>query len=547
MSSHFFRCSALFCLVGCVAGSNLAEEVSPPAAALVTIPPLAPNTPIAALPLLSSEQQALHVLNRLGYGPKPGQIEHVKTIGVAAYIQQQLQPETIALPAKLEQRLAQLETQQTSSGEMLSAFRQAREAARDGNEEEKQQTREALAHAAEQRAMARLLRAIDSPRQLEEVMVDFWFNHFNVYAGKGLDRALITSYERDAIRPHVMGNFRQLLGATAKHPAMLFYLDNWLSTKAGYSPPRALRLGQAGQKNKSSGLNENYARELMELHTLGVDGGYTQQDVTELARIFTGWTFAARGDTRSNDLFRFDPLRHDNGSKTWLGKSVPPNGRQEGEFALDVLAGHPSTAKFISYKLAQYFVQDQPDPKLVERLAQQFTDSKGEIRPLLKTLFASPEFLNAGNSKFKTPYQFVISSARAANTPIENIRPLLGTLQQLGMPLYGSPTPDGYKNTEAAWLTPDALSRRIQFATALATGRLPLAQPPKNSKLGKKQLERQATPSEQPLAQSPVLNAKDLLVTLGSSISPGTRELITQQPAAMRAALILGSPDFMRH
>ncbi len=549
MPPDFFRNCALICLIGGIAASRLtlAGEASAPTAPTASTAAVAPTAPIAALPRLSTEQQALHVLNRLGYGPKPGDVDYVQRIGVAAYIQRQLQPESIALPAKLEQRLAQLETQQASSGQMLSDFRQARQAAKNGNAEDKQQAKEDTIHAAEQRAMARLVRAIDSPRQLEEVMVDFWFNHFNVFAGKGLDRALITSYERDAIRPYVMGNFRQLLGATAKHPAMLFYLDNWLSTKADYTAPKARRLGLAPQKNKASGLNENYARELMELHTLGVDGGYTQQDVTELARIFTGWTFAARGDTQRNDLFQFDPQRHDNGTKSWLGKSVSPNGRQEGEFALDVLAQHPSTAKFISYKLAQYFVQDQPDPKLVERLARQFTDSHGEIRPVLKTLFASPEFLNASNSKFKTPYQFVISSARAANTPIENIRPLLGTLQQLGMPLYGSPTPDGYKNTETAWLTPDALSRRIQFATALATGRLPLAQESKHQKLGKKQLERQAIPSEQPLAQSQILQAKDLLNTLGSSISPGTREFITGQPAAMRAALVLGSPDFMRH
>ncbi|MEN9865626.1 MAG: hypothetical protein RL748_1216 [Pseudomonadota bacterium] len=557
MQRPFLLSTPIFCLTAllCHSPDALAAPASgtndkPAAAASATASnPVNTTTsaPANTSAALSTEQQALHVLNRLAYGPKPGDVQYVQKIGVAAYIAQQLQPETIPLPASLQQRLARLETEQAGSGQMLTAFREARQAARSDNASDKQQAKEEAMHVAEQRAEGRLLRAIDSPRQLEEVMVDFWYNHFNVYAGKGLDRALITSYERDAIRPYVLGNLRQLLGATAKHPAMLFYLDNWLSTKAGYTAQRALRFGLSPQKVKASGLNENYARELMELHTLGVDGGYTQNDVTELARMFTGWTFAARGGIDSNELFRFDPLRHDNGSKIWLGKTVTANGQAEGEFALDVLAQHPATAKFISFKLAQYFVQDQPDAKLVQNLAQVFLQNKGEIRPVLKALFASPGFLNASGSKFKTPYQFVVSATRASAIPVENIRPLLGTLQQLGMPLYGSPTPDGYKNTEAAWLNPDALTRRIQFATALATGRLPLGQAPKNPTMSKKQLERQATPGEQALAQNSSADTAKLLATLGSSISPATREIIQQQPATLRAAMVLGSPDFMRH
>lgn len=545
MQRPFLLSTPIFCLTAllCTAPEAFATP-APGSESNTTAPGSALAVPATAI---STEAQALHVLNRLAYGPKPGDVQYVQKIGVAAYIAQQLQPETIPMPASLQQKMAQLETQQESSGQMLTAFREARQAAKSDNPADKQQAKEEAMHVAEQRAEGRLLRAIDSPRQLEEVMVDFWYNHFNVYAGKGLDRALITSYERDAIRPYALGNFRQLLGATAKHPAMLFYLDNWLSTKAGYTDLRAMRLGRSPQRVKASGLNENYARELMELHTLGVDGGYTQRDVTELARMFTGWTFIARGDTQRNDLFRFDAQRHDNGVKTWLGNVIPPSGQAEGEFALDVLAKHPASAKFISFKLVQYFVQDQPDPKMVQDLAKVFSDNQGEIRPVLKALFARPEFLNASGSKFKTPYQFVVSATRAADTPIENIRPLLGTLQQLGMPLYGSPTPDGYKNTEAAWLNPDALTRRIQFATALATGRLPLAQDPKKPKMGKKQLERQATPSEQPLAQNSQLDSSKLLATLGSSITPATREVIQQQPAALRAAMVLGSPDFMRH
>lgn len=493
---------------------------------------------------LASEQQALHVLNRLGYGPKPGDVARVMQMGVPAYVQSQLQPEKIALPASLSQRLAQLETQQDATGSTLAQFVAGRQQAKDDGEE-KQQFRKQVSHLAEQSAEARLARAIDSPRQLEEVMVDFWFNHFNVYAAKGLDRALISSYERDAIRPNVLGNFRTLLGATAHHPAMLFYLDNWISTKFDYQPRAKARA--ANPKNKAHGLNENYARELMELHTLGVDGGYSQKDVTELARMLTGWTFTARHADGNNDLFEFDPARHDNGEKFWLGRTISGAGEREGEAALDVLAVHPSTAKFIAFKLAQYFVQDQPPPQLVDKLAKQFIDGKGEIRPLLATLFASPEFLASNGSKFKTPYQFVISAARASNMPIINIRPLLGTLAQLGMPLYGSPTPDGYKNTEAAWLNPDALSRRIQFATALATGRLPVDKAAPDNVMGKKQLEKQAMPNEKNAVALQSLQPDALLAALGSSISPATRDTVAKQPLPLRAALVLGSPDFMRH
>ena len=224
---------------------------------------------------------------------------------------------------------------------------------KDGDSEAKQKRKETVQLIAEQTAEARLAQAIDSPRQLEEVMVDFWFNHFNVFAGKGLDRALVSSYERDAIRPYVFGRFRDMLGATAKHPAMLFYLDNWMSVAPGFHPP-----GKANQNAQVNGLNENYAREVMELHTLGVDGGYTQRDVTELARMLTGWTFEPREMIRGGASFRFAPARHDHGDKDWLGKHIGARGQAEGEWALDMLAAHPATARHISYELAQYFVSD---------------------------------------------------------------------------------------------------------------------------------------------------------------------------------------------
>ncbi|CAN5363549.1 hypothetical protein BH11PSE11_BH11PSE11_20710 [soil metagenome] len=260
---------------------------------------------------------------------------------------------------------------------------------------------------------------------------------------------------------------------------------------------------------------------------------------------------------RTNRTFRFDEARHDWGDKQWLGRHVGAQGQREGEFALDVLAQHPATARHISYKLAQYFVQDNPPPALVERLAQRYLDTRGDIASVLRTLFASPEFMAPASmgAKFKTPYRYVISAARAGDLPVANIRPLLGTLNQLGMPLYGCQTPDGYKNTEQAWLNQDALTRRLSFATALAAGRLSLAQARDvdGSGMGKRQLERnlERAMSRQPdstqATPTPPLEAQALLATLGSAISPGTRESILGSAPNLRAALVLGSPDFMRH
>ena len=461
------------------------------------------------------EQQASHVLNRLAYGPRPGDIERVAQMGVARYIDQQLHPEAIPMPVALDARLGRLDTVNRSAGASLAEFAELRKQVRDEGEDAKKERRTAVVHMQLQADEARLARAIDSPRQLEEVMVDFWFNHFNVFSGKGVDRALVASYEREAIRPYVFGSFRDLLGATAKHPAMLYYLDNHLSTANGYTP--------RGAQSKARGLNENYARELMELHTLGVDGGYTQKDVTELARMLTGWTYDPRALVRKGELFHFDTARHDQGSKQWLGRSVAAAGQREGEMALDVLAVHSQTARHISYQLAQYFVQDEPPAALVERMARSWIDSGGNIRAVLATLFASEEFMApaAQGAKFKTPYQFVVSSVRAAALPVANVAPLVQALNQLGMPLYGCQTPDGYKNTQVAWLSPDALSRRISFATALAAGKL-------------------ALPAA--VASAPALQA-----ALGPSVTERTLAAVAAQPEPLRAAMLLGSPDFMQH
>jgi uncharacterized protein (DUF1800 family) len=471
-------------------------------------------------------------LNRLAFGPKPGDIEHVRQIGVERYIDEQLHPETIPLPAALSERLASLDTVNRKAGDMVGEFAELRKQVRDEDEGAKQRRRAALTAIAMETAEARVLRAIDSPRQLEEVMVDFWYNHFNVFANKGIDRALVASYERDAIRPYALGSFRDLLGATAKHPAMLYYLDNYLSTAAGYTPGKLrAALAPNAPKAKASGLNENFAREIMELHTLGVDGGYTQKDVTELARMLTGWTYDQRALVRNNQTFRFDAARHDRGIKHWLGREVTEDGLREGEMALDVLAMHPATAHHISYKLAQYFVQDEPPPALVERMARMYLASKGDIRSVLRTLFSSQQFMapEAVGAKFKTPYQFVISATRASAVPVSNIQPLLGTMTQLGMPLYGCQTPDGYKNTQDAWLNPDALTRRITFASALASGKLPLS---KNMAM--------------PAPAAVELDAAQLQATLGGAISARTQTTVAASAEPLRAAMLLGSPDFMQ-
>ncbi|ALK98727.1 hypothetical protein AB595_02540 [Massilia sp. WF1] len=460
---------------------------------------------------LAPGQQAVHVLNRLAFGPRPGDVERVRRMGVQAWIDEQLHPETIPMPPALSARLDALETVRRSAGESLGAYVELRKEVRNEDEGAQQRRRLEMRRVVLEEAEARLVRAVESPRQLEEVMVDFWFNHFNVFAGKGIDRALVASYERDAIRPNALGSFRALLGATAKHPAMLFYLDNVVS-----SMPRP------NAKGRAQGLNENYARELMELHTLGVDGGYTQRDVTELARMLTGWTFDQRRLVRDGETFRFDPRRHDQGAKTWLGHEIAPGGQGEGEHALDVLAMHPATARHVSFQLAQYFVSDAPPPALVEAMTRTWLASQGDIRAVLKTLFASSEFMDSAalGAKFKTPYQFVVSAMRAGSAPLANVTPLVGAMSQLGMPLYGCQTPDGYKNTQDAWLNPDALTRRIAFATALAQGRLPQGSVPLDPAL--------------------------LQATLAGAVSPRTLDTVARQPENLRAAMLLGSPDFMQ-
>lgn len=462
-----------------------------------------------------SDRKIIHLANRLSLGLKKGKIDDIKNKGISGYINSQLNPAAIPIPEQLQRQLQPLNTLPWKPGKLV--FEQNRivnEAKKlDLNERSLQKVRRQFQQRViNQARLGRLIRALHSPRELEEVMVDFWFNHFNVFGMQGLARIWIGSYEEQAIRPHVLGKFRTLLGATAHHPAMLVYLDNWQNTAPG-SP---------GATGRFKGLNENYARELLELHTLGVDGGYAQKDVVELARILTGWGLPKPSDrARDEDGFYFDETRHDFDDKILLGKTIKGRGIEEVEEALDLLASHPSTAQHIAYQLAQAFVADEPPESLVAELGDRFLQTGGDIREVLKTLFNSQEFWDEKNynAKFKNPYRYLTSIMRAIGE-VSNFNPINGILNQLGMPLHACPSPDGYKNTRQAWLNPDTMVRRSSLAVPLAGGLLHEGNP---------------------------VDAKQLEEILGVTLSPQTRQVLEESPANLRGAILLGSPEFMRY
>jgi len=519
------------------------------------------------------EAQIVHALSRLTFGPRPGDVDAVRAIGLEEWISRQLRPERIADGA-LAPRLASLSTLSLSTAEILRGYdpppalkkeiqKRRAELGDSASEEDMRKARRDLAaeykdqmagpprKVVEDLQQAKLLRAVYSERQLDEVLVDFWMNHFNVFAGKGQDRYLLTSYERDVVRPHAWGRFEDLLRATAQSPAMLFYLDNWLSTdpnanvddlrramaeENGMRPRRGNATGfgrrrgaasQArppqGQGKRKAGLNENYAREIMELHTLGVDGGYTQKDVTELARCLTGWTIVG---LRQNDpRFVFLDAAHDHGDKVVLGHHIKSNGIKEGEEMIHVLATHPATARFISYKLARRFVADEPPAALVDRAAATFRKTDGDIREVVRTIVTSPEFSAPAyrQAKVKTPFEFVVSAVRASGAEVRDAGPMAQRLAQMGMPLYQQQPPTGYKDTADAWVSTSGLLARLNFALDLAAGRLRGVSMPSRD-----------LPAEQ-------------LVPAG--LSDTTRKTLAAEsnldPARM-AGLILGSPEFQR-
>jgi uncharacterized protein (DUF1800 family) len=371
---------------------------------------------------------------------------------------------------------------------------------------------------------AKLYRAVYSSRQLEELLDDFWFNHFNVYLDKGADRFLITAYEHEAIRPHVLGKFKDLLLATAKSPAMLFYLDNWQSTV-----PRP--------DGRGRGLNENYGRELLELHTLGVDGGYTQKDVIAVARCFTGWTI--QGPQRGGG-FEFNDRMHDKGEKVVLGATIPAGGGMEdGLKVLDILAHHPSTARFISRKLAVRFVADNPPQSLIDKMAKTFTRTDGDIREVLKTMLESREFWSEGawQAKVKSPLEMVAGSLRALDAQVNSAISAAYVLNQMGEPLYRKEEPTGYSSANAAWMNSAALLSRMNFALGLVANRIPGIQVDV-AKLG-------VTSPDDPKQMARALSLMDISEQTRSAIAESLKQK-DAQPAATMAGLLLGSPEFQR-
>jgi uncharacterized protein (DUF1800 family) len=393
-----------------------------------------------AAPVNIGQRAVAHLLRRIGYGPRPGDIRQVLDQGIERYVEEQIDaPPDPDLDARLRrlttlgysiaQVVAQYNANNASIGPILDEF-----------------------------YLAKLIRAVHGRNQLQEVLTDFWFNHFNVFIGDGFDRYATPAYERDAIRPHVLGRFRDLLGATAAHPAMLFYLDNYLSTVSRIDP----RTGRLLQ-----GLNENYGRELMELHTVGVDAGYTQEHVFDAARCFTGWTIDQRLGT-----FVYRSQNHDTGAKSVFGLSVPAGGqREDGEKLLDHLADHPSTARFVSRKLLQRFVADDPPARLLDRTAATFESTGGDIAAVMRTIVGSAEFWAEafGQGKPRTPIEYVVGALRAVDAQVNAGRALTATLGAMGMPLFGCLPPTGYSNRGDDWLNPSSHLGRMNFALDLAT------------------------------------------------------------------------------
>jgi uncharacterized protein (DUF1800 family) len=590
---------------------------------------------------LSADEAIPHALNRLAYGPRPGDVERIRQMGLAKWIDQQLNPKSIDDRA-MEARLSVYPTLNMSTTQLLAEYPNPKQAAKQENKQPTQvqvaqkQADEAItamardmdnggssnargtssetsatmadtpspmklnpatpgiakrdlrgvdpnsvpraiaddskrpARVVEELSMAKVTRAIYSQRQLQQVMDDFWFNHFNVFAGKGEVKWYLTSYERDVIEPHALGKFKDLLADTAKSPAMLFYLDNFLSVDpnaaARQAAQRAMRqqmrrypyggypapIPAAQKKKQERGLNENYGRELMELHTLGVDGGYTQKDVTEVARCFTGWTIEK---PREIAKFKFDEKQHDPEPKVVLGKKIHAGGMKDGEQVIDLLTKNPHTAKFISTKLARRFVSDNPPPALVERMTKTFQKSDGDIREVMRTMIYSPEFWSrdAYRAKIKTPYELVVSSVRALGTDVDTPMPLVQWVGRIGEPLYQCQPPTGYSDKAEAWVNTGALLSRLNFSLAMAGNKVRGSRSDVAALLG---TDSQADP-KQALDRA-------VQVFLGGEAAPGTVETLQKQlenPQVLQAklddpvkqvdlgvvtGLVLGAPEFQR-
>jgi len=480
-----------------------------------------------AAPKLNKEQRALHAASRLTFGPTASTLTAIQKLGVDKWVNQQLQPAKIAEDPALAERLKRYASITMTNAELMEKYPfrpgQAKNAA--GN------VRLVYVELAE----AKLLRAVHSNRQLEELLADFWFNHFNVFFDKGFDRVLVTSYERDAIRPHVLGNFKDMLLATSKHPAMLFYLDNWTSVSTeGLEQLR--RFQRKKQKapggQRATGLNENYARELLELHTMGVDNGYTQQDVTEVARCFTGWSIA---DIREGAKFKFNALLHDQKQKKVLGQVISAGrGEEDALQVIDILASHPATAKFISTKLAQRFVADAPPPALVARMAATFAKTHGDLREVMRTMLTASEFWSpaAYKAKMKMPFEMVASALRATGAQVDNTAAIHQELKTLGQPLYRKVEPTGYYSFAEEWTNSASLLSRMNFSLQLTQNKVRGVRVDLD-----RALNGRTAPAE--IAQALLLHAP----------APATLKTIqytTETNAAHIAGLVLGGPEFQR-
>jgi uncharacterized protein (DUF1800 family) len=591
---------------------------------------------------LTVDEAILHAMNRLAYGPRPGDVERVRQMGLAKWIDQQLAPNSID-DQTLNARLENLPTLSMSSARLIEEYPQPKQAAVQAAKRADAATTASPAppsssaavgqsasnnspevnvadkssvpvsmktkpspsnpevatnlttpgagkrnvlsgpdpnavpwviaddskkpqRVIEELAMAKVTRAIYSERQLQQVMDDFWFNHFNVYAAKGEDRWYLTSYERDVIQPHTLGKFKDLVTATAESPAMLFYLDNFLSADPNAAQRQATlramrqnrgRFGRSpAPQNQQArkiarGLNENYGRELMELHTLGVEGGYTQKDVTELARCFTGWTI---DKPRLNPEFKFDEKLHDPDQKIVLKKKIHAGGMKDGEQAIELLVRQHSTAKFISTKLARRFVSDNPPAPLVARMAKTFESSDGDIRAVMHTMIYSPEFWSrdAYRAKIKTPFELVVSAVRALGTDVDTAMPLVQWVGRIGEPLYQCQPPTGYADNAEAWVNTGALLNRLNFSLTLAGNKVRGSRADVGSLLGVDATEPK------------VALERALQIFLGGQTSPTTLETLQKQldsPQVLQAklddpvkkvdlgvvtGLVLGAPEFQR-
>jgi uncharacterized protein (DUF1800 family) len=570
-----------------------------------------PPIPSSTLPptTLDATASALHVYSRLAFGPRPGDVERIAALGPAApagieaWITDQLHPER-HVDAALDKKLKAFPAIGMTTAQLLDAYprpdkKTDKKADAKGKKEPEKRVETSAgdkppfakrpAEVDRELAAAKTMRAVEADAQLQEVLVDFWFNHFNVDVSKGEVKWLAVGYERDAIRPHVFGKFRDLLGAVAHHPAMLFYLDNWLSAHDGFVAGGDGKRGKkeeakpidehtkrqktpekaAPKRPKATGLNENYGRELLELHTLGVDGGYTQTDVRETARAFTGWTIER---PREIGEYLFRPKMHDEGDVTIVGQTFSgAMGEREGEAVLDMLAKHPKTAHFIAKKLCARFVADDPPPALVDRVAKVFLDTDGDLRAVYRAIFWSPEFwaASAFHNKVKDPFELLVSSLRAVGAHLEPIvgapgdgakaTPAgygIGFLDRLGEPLYRCAPPTGYKESADAWVNAGGLLGRIQLGLTLASQKLP-----------------GVTFDLEGLGGAPVARAGDdgatIVARLGDAIlhvplADGTRATIERRLAKPSAeddpysdaahemlvsralGLLLGSPEFQR-